>query len=101
MLSQSKDGQGSFHDTSSNHKENEELPQPHRDPDRSHTEHEDEHEKRRSTERFSRSVVPLRAGVRRNVSRKSHAQQTSSRSPSNTTKVRITFFICVKCAFMK
>ncbi|KAJ1528448.1 hypothetical protein ONE63_006859 [Megalurothrips usitatus] len=73
--------QTSLYDYGSQQKENElqkDQQQSLRARDRSHTESlEDEHEKRRSSERFSRSVIPPRSVVRRNVGRKKRNYQSN------------------------
>lgn len=62
-------------------KENESLrDQPHsiKARDRYHAEiHEDEHEKRRCSERFSRSLIPPRSVARRNIGRKRRTHHSS------------------------
>lgn len=78
--------QTSVHDPCSQHKENElqrDQPQTLKGRDRFHAEPlEDEHEKRRSSERFSRSLIPSRSVARRNIGRKKRGHSNVSSDTS-------------------
>lgn len=61
---------------------------------------DDEHEKRRSSERVSRSLVPPRSVARRNIGRKKRAHQTSSSSVVSEGEDSIETCIKVSCENM-
>ena len=50
---------------------------------------EDEHEKRRSSERVSRSLIPPRSVARRNMGRKKRTHQTSTSSAGSEDSVDV------------